>query len=155
MKKEESWIFDLFCEILSVVITWAIIIWAGITIGLFDAILYPAIGAPVFILTLWMFFGFVLRKPIKCVRLRLPRTECKGTVSEKRMRPQNLFCREWIIFNAEDGQQTRIYIPYIRFRTEDKRMYKNLTLLASGDTGTLHYRKGKKYNYFEAFDLDS
>ena len=150
-KKGESWIFDLFCELLAVAITWAIIIGIGVALGFFDGIFYPAMGGAVFILSFWMFSGFALHKPIKGFRLRLPLLKCKGTVSEVHMYPEKLFSREWIIFDAEDGRQMKVYIPFIHFRTEDKRKYKNLKLFAAGDAGILHYRESKKFLYFEEF----
>jgi len=94
---------------------------------------------------------FIRRKPSAAKCYRLPLVACVGIVTEKHTyRPLR---REWILVDTADGQQIKAYIP----ATGIGSLQRTLSSFAVGDKGTLHYRKGKKFNYFEEFgqDLDA
>ena len=95
-------------------------------------------------MTLALFYRFILQKPHASTRYRLPLVERKGTVIEKRAGSCR---REWIILSYTENKQLGVYLPYSG--TGEGRIAARLNI---GDTGTLYYRKGKKHNYFEDFE---
>ncbi len=98
----------------------------------------------------------VLRRLPKSQFCRLPQRVCKGTIVDKHTGyfVINNFHREWILFAGPDSKRIKIYsASHDCWSLVEGTLYyfeaKNPINL--WESGTLYYRKGKKYNYFEHF----
>ena len=136
----------IFDTIILAVPLFALFFW-----GLNFHIISASITAVIFrVLLMKLYSHFILHKLAKNARGELNLIKCEGAVVEKNLlkHPQSLFRREWIVLNTTDGQQIRTYVSADSF----DEACGHLNAFDVGDTGTFHYRKGKKYNYFEAFE---
>ena len=136
---KKSWLFEYIVEVIYLVIITAAFLAVGFSIT----------ATVVIVLVKWTYTTFVIHKPGRSNLYRLPTMLCKGKVFEKKLRKPiftEFFC-EWIIFKTEAGEQIKAYIT-VPFNANER---KNLNIFNIGDTGTLHYRQGKKHLYFEDF----
>ena len=76
--------------------------------------------------------------------------KCNGIIKVKHIHGYLGMCflQEYIIFNTMDAQQVKLYISDCGTGSERRHLY----TFNVGDIGTIHFRKGKKYNYFEEFE---
>jgi len=139
MNLEKNWIFCFIIELVFYVV------FAFILFILSDSVAFSIIP----VLAKWAYTTFVIQKPGRSKFYRLPSDICKVIVLEKRIHNSiitEFFC-EWIIFNTVEGQQIKAYVT-VPFNAKERR---NVSEFNIGDTGMLHYRKGKKHLYFEEF----
>jgi len=116
--------------------------------------IFMLIANVILIFHAWLF----LYKPSAVTLYRLPQIKAVGDIVEKRTYTgitdrytQRLWNREWVTLKTTDGQEIKAYISTKIPGGKCESLY---TFLA-GDVGTLYYRKGKKVDYFEYFELDT
>jgi hypothetical protein len=121
--------------------------------GAFGLMLFTVFSSvfPVVILLFAIpYWNFIQHKPFKSKLYRLPLKTLEGKIVLKRVCNPifTTIFREWIMFNAVNGQQIKVYVP-MAFNSVE---YWNLSTLNIGDFATLRYRKGRKHLYFESFE---
>jgi len=156
-KLEKSWIFALVAEIV-----YNAILAVGLTgiIALLTNNIFFATAIAVFYIGYIQFHKmFIQHKLQSSMLLRLPMMNIKGAIVEKHIHTKYLkmrWFREWVCLHTADNKLIKAYITDVGEKDERH----HLQSFNVGDTGTLHYRKGKKHCYFDAFwpesdDIDS
>jgi len=148
---EKSWVFELVFDIVFDIVLGMPIF--ALVYSLTESIVLPLVIVFIFIFLLrirLLYSDFVQRKPRKSKLYRLPFIKCEGTIAEKHIHthPKTLYRREWIVFITVNRQQITAYISAPDFGPARE----SLSTLNVGDVGTLHYRKGRNFDYFEEFD---
>ena len=144
----KSWVFSLVVEIIYYVIRGSLffVFFYPVT----DGVIFPLILAVSPMLLMRWYDATIQHKPPRSKLYRLPLVSCKGTIAYKHIHkcPKNLLMREYVIIDVEDGLRLKLYVPAVSIGDERAHLY----TFNIGDTGTIHYRKGKKHCYFEEFE---
>jgi len=150
-KRKKSWISEfIFMLIIDLIMTLPIFL-----LFLIVGIRYALIASAIFLVLAHirqLIRTFGQHKPPKSRLYRLPIMDADCIVTEKHthVHPKTLWFREWILLKTTDGQQIVTYITTSHIGSDRK----HLATFDVGDKGQVHYRKGKKVNYFEEFVPD-
>lgn len=136
---KKSWLVELIFELVL-----AIIVISAIYIGTSSFAFAIAV-----VLLRELYNIFIQHKPLSSILYRLPILSHNGTIVKKHTNKSlgAAFLCEYIIFNTNRDLQIKVFITAPPYNGRDY-----LQNFKAGDTGTLHYRKGKKYLYFEEFE---
>jgi len=145
---ERSWLFALVAQITGDILLSLGLI--GAIAFLIDDIFLAIAIVLVFVGYVQLHKNFIQHKPRSWILFKLSLLEVNGVVVEKHVHSKYYkikYLREWVIIRTNDNQLIKAYVTSEKSIAERH----HLQSFNVGDTGTLHYRKGKKYCYFDAF----
>jgi hypothetical protein len=148
MSIKKNWVFCLIIEFV-VFSVWGLLILFIPTYFVFSNTVFSFVFTVVLVLLKESYHVLIQHKPLKSQLYRMTLMAYEGVVLDKHMHKSlaTVFLREYILFNT-GGKQHKIYIA----EPSNGETRNNLSTFNIGDTGTLHYRKGKKHLYFEEFE---
>jgi len=141
----KSWVFEFVIEL--VYFIGSILFFLIFAYAVYGNIIYSFFVASVVPLRFW-YSIFIQHKPLGSKLCKLPLLKYNGIIKSKHIYGfwGSCFFQEYIIFIDADNNQIKLYIPSLG------RERRHLYTFNVGDVGTIHFRKGKKYNYFEEFE---